>query len=295
VEAELERRSEEEWRRQIEALTRETNRLVSSGMPKEVAEEEAFASLAHPQITAQLAPGESIRQAGNAGYEAMPEDYSLAHVAVTNRHVVWSVLPRFELVLSLSYSDVVAVGWKLYESASPDDLGGKAIRITYRPADFPAELRRINPTGELDAAFFFPDRSEAVKLQMGILARTGHPGPHDDGERQYAVERLRSLSTDVTSWGDLCPMCLNDLVQKTASSVRCQGSHLFSNPDVEPVIDESENHFGEIIDETRWMPVLLDDRKFVGKPLIWLTWKDRPFGPPKILDYETITAAWVEV
>ena len=30
----------------------------------------------------------------------------------------------------------------------------------------------------------------------------------------------------------------------------------------------------------------------VGVPLIWLAWRDRPFGPPKMLDYETIRVVW---
>jgi len=176
-----------------------------------------------------------------------------------------------------------------------DSFSAKGLTITYRPRDFPTELRRFNPTGELDATFVFLDVLDQETARTSILARTGHAGAHDDDDKRHALERFRAASADVTTWTS-CPMCCNDLDRPTPSVMLCRSGpnqrHMFCAPDTEPLIDESDDNFGAVVGEQRWMPLLESELELVGLPLIWLSWRDRPFGPPKILDYETIRAVW---
>jgi hypothetical protein len=293
--AEMDRRSDEDWERQIKAIEVEAQRLVESGTAESADRDLAFINLARHEITKTLEPDETVRQEGVAFYEIM-NSVATALLALTDRRLVWSVSPKFETVLSMRYEEVVQAGGQPLESDDPaNPVAARSVRITYRPANFPEALRRINRTGELDATFDFINRAEDDKLRMAVLARIGFPGPHDEDDNDWAVKRLRDLSFDVTSW-EACPLCCHDLEQKAPSTVRClsKRGHIFSAPDVEPIIDETDEHFGEIVDEQPWMPVLEGELEFVGKPLIWVVWKERPYGPPKVLDYEMIRAAWVE-
>lgn len=285
--AEMDQRQREEDARNEMEWNLECQRILDSGVLEEEVLALALKNLTKPLALAELESSESVKHECNALYEVMPDEFRPAFLLVTTSRLIWSVSPKPKTIVSMHFDDVVQVGGADYDSGTGPSKG---IRLTYRPADFPAPMRRFNPSGELDATFVFPHTLDLIR--MSILARTGHPGPHDDDDKAQVLERLRPLSKDVTTWS-LCPICCHDVQQMTESTMQCHSRrHLFSAPGVEPVIDESDDNFGDIVDQTRWMPIIEGELDFVDSPLIWLVWRDRPFGPPKILDYEVMRDAW---
>lgn len=61
-------------------------------------------------------------------------------------------------MLSLAFNDV--------HNVMVDDTG--CVRLEYRPADFPPQLRSANPRGELEATFAFPDSPELRQLALDL-------------------------------------------------------------------------------------------------------------------------------
>ena len=212
-----------------------------------------------------------------------------AYLAITNNRALWSTAPDFERVITnLRFADVDTMGGAQYER------GSKALRISYSPDDFPEAMRRYNPSGQLDATFLFPASEEADTMRMALLARGGFPGPHDEDEKARALARLRrQAATNVPEW-KICPICCHQMKQRTEHAVRCASNrHLFSAPGTDPIIDESDERFGEIVREEPWVPILDGQRAFVGHPLAWVLRPPGAPGPPKLLDYESIHAAFV--
>ena len=289
--AQREAEAELKQQRQEQQLKAEVGRLLKAGTPEAIAAAQAYSNLARPSAKAELGPDESVRQELMVVAQAMLGDFVPTYLMVTDKGLIWSVLPKFEMALRLFYADVLGVSGGSMESP----VNAKGITITSRPRDFPDELRRFNPAGEFDATFVFLDTPDEEQARMSILARTGHPGPRDEADNRHMLERFRAASTDVTTW-TTCPYCCNDLDRPQPSIMRCRSGpnqlHIFSAPDTEPVIDESEENFGAVIGEQPWMPLLKSELEFVGVPLIWMAWRDRPSGPPMILDYETIRAVW---
>ena len=80
-------------------------------------------------------------------YEILPDTYQTTYLLVTDLGLVWSVMPRFETALSLSYAEVVAVSGGTVDNE--EGLPEKGLTITYQPADFPAELRQSTQSGNL--------------------------------------------------------------------------------------------------------------------------------------------------
>ena len=283
-----------EWQRQEQQLDAELRRLLEAGTPEDIVLAEAYSNLARPFARAALGPDEGFRQELTVASQVMLGEFVTTYLMVTDEGLIWSALPKFEMAMRLSYADVVSVRGGSMESED-EAVNAKGLTITYRPRDFPDELRRLNPTGELDATFVFLDTPDEEQARMSILARTGYPGPRDEAENQHMLERFRAASIDITTW-TTCPYCCNDLDRPTPSIMRCRSGpnqlHMFSAPDTEPVIDESEENFGAVIGEQPWMPLLESELDLVGVPLIWMAWRDRSFGPPKVLDYDTIRAVW---
>ena len=297
AQAQAQREAQLDQQRQEQALDAEMIRLLEIGTPKEVVLGQALSNVARPFAEAVLQRDESVRREVIVRYQIVPGNFSPAYLMVTDQGLIWSLMNTFERAVTLHYADVVNVipgeGGVETENGLTTMNG---LKITYRPHDFPTELRRYNPTGELDATFLFPPETDEARLS--IVARCGYPGPHDEYDTQRMIERLRAASTDVTTWTS-CPMCCHDLDQPTPSVMHClsgQGLgkyHYFTASDIAPVIDESDENFGAVVGEERWMPLLETELDLVGIPLIWMSWRDRPFGSPKILDYETIRAVWV--
>ena len=288
AQAELERQRLEQ---QIEA---ELRRVVQAGTPEDDALAQAYSNLARPFARAALEPDEAIRQELAVFSQTPFEEFVITYLMVTDKGLIWSPYPKFETALRLFYADVVSVSGGSMEREDEAD-NAKGLTITYGPRDFPDELRRFNPTGELDATFVFLDSPDEEQARMSIMARMGYPGPRDDVENRLMLQRFRAASTDITTW-TTCPYCCNDLDRPQPSIMRCRSGpnqlHMFSAPDTQPVIDESDGNFGAVIGEEPWMPILESELELVGLPLIWMAWRDRPFGPPMILDYETIRAVW---
>jgi hypothetical protein len=291
--AQAETQAQRDQQRQEQALDAEMTRLLEIGTPEDVVLGQALSTLARPFAQAVLGPDESVRREDIVRYQIMPGNFTTTYLMVTDQGLIWSVMDNFETAVSLRYADVVNV------SPGEGGIGDQVVQgleITYRPADYPTELRRYNPAGELDATFLFPPETDDAR--SSIVARCGYPGPHDEHDTQRMIERFGAAPTDVTTWTS-CPMCCHDLDQPTPSVMHClsrDGSgkyHYFTAPDTEPVIDESDENFGAVVGEERWMPVLESELDLVGVPLIWLAWRDPPFGAPKVLDYETIRAVWV--
>lgn len=265
----------------------ECRRVYESGVSKEEVLETALRNLSKSVALALLESGERVKHECNALYEVLPDRFLPAFMLVTTSRLIWSVSPKPKSIMSIRFDDVVQVGRADYDSSTESSKG---IHLTYCPSDFPTPMLRLNPSGELDATFVFPHKLDLVR--MSILTRTGNPGPHDEDDEVQVIERLRPLTRDVTTWS-LCPICCHDLQQMTESTMQCHSRrHLFSAPGVEPVIDESDDNFGHIVNQMGWMPIFEAELDFVERPLIWLVWRDRPFGPPKILDYERMRDAW---
>jgi len=289
VKERLDREDEERQRRLQTRLEAEIKAVLESGISQDRAFAEAFAALARPEIDAILEEEESIQIAGNTYFGVMSGEFLPAYLAITDRRALWSSAPDFERVISnLRFTSVDTM------SGAPYEHEAQGLRITYSPEDFPEALRQYNPSGQLDATFIFQATEEDEWLRMGLLARGGFPGPRDEGEEAQAVVRLRRQAViKIPEW-DLCPMCCHEMKQSTENAARCGSNrHLFSAPGVEPIIDESEARFGEIVREEPWMPVIEADLQFVGHPLVWVLRPPGSSGPPKILDYEAIQAAFV--
>jgi hypothetical protein len=293
AQAQAEAQAQRDWQRQEQALDAEMLRVLESGTPQEAVLAQALSNVARPFAKAALGRDENVRREAIVRYQIMPGNFTTTYLMVTDQGLIWNVMETFETAVSLRYADVVNVS---HGEGGIGDQVVQGLEITYRPADFPTELRRYNPTGELDATFLFPPETDEAR--SSIVARCGYPGPHDEYETERMIERLRAASTDVTTWTS-CPICCHDLDQATPSVMHClsvDGSgkhHYFSAPDIEPVIDESDENFGAVVGQERWMPLLESELELAGIPLIWMSWRDRPFGAPKILDYETIRAVWV--
>jgi hypothetical protein len=289
--------SQLDWQRQEQQLKAEVKRLLEIGTPKDVVLAQAFSNLARPFAEVELGPDESLCQEVTVLHQVMPDNFSTTYLMVTDKGLIWCVLPKFEEALSLSFADVVYVSAGSLESDDTAEIiTDKGLTITYRPSDYPTELRRYIPTGELDATFIFADAPDTETARMSILARTNCLVPEDDEGSLRRLERFRAASADVTTWRS-CPICCHDVDQPTRSVRDCLSRrHIFSAPDIEPVMDESDENYGEVIGEKPWIPILESELDLVGLPLVWLTWRDpdRPFGPPKILDYETIRAVWAK-
>ena len=287
VVAEMDQRQREEDDRNEAEWNVECQSVLGSGVLEGEVLAIALENLTKPLALAELESSERVKHQCNALYEVMPDEFLPAFLLVTTRRLIWSVSPKPKTIMSMHFDDVVQVSGADYHSGTRPF---KAIRLTYRPADFPTPMRRFNPSGELDATFAFPQALDLIR--MSILARTGHPGPNDDDDEGQVLERLRQLSNDVTAWS-LCPICCHDLQQMTESTMQCTSRrHLFSAPGVEPVIDEGDDNFGHIVDQSRWLPFLEHHLDIVDFPLIWLVRRESPFGPPKILDYQTMRDAW---
>lgn len=293
VMAEAEAEAEAERQRGAEQMRAET-RLLDAGTPEDVALSEAYSNLARPFAKAELGPDETIRQELTIASQAPFGEFVTTYLIVTDKGVIWSPFPRFEMVLRLFYADVVSVSGGEME-AEDETVNAKGITLTCRPRDFPDELRSFNPAGEFDTTFVFRDSPNEEQARMSILARTGHAGPRDAADERRMLERFRAASIDVTTW-TTCPYCCNDVDRPQPSVMCCRSGpnqrHIFSAPDTRPVIDESHENFGVVIGEKPWMPILESELDLVGLPLFWMAWRDRPMGAPMILDYETIRTVW---
>jgi hypothetical protein len=88
--------------------------------------------------------------------DALVGDLSLGGPAVllmTDQRVLWRLVQAGAPVLSLNFSDI----WKVMVDE------GTGVLLTYRPVDYPDELRSHNPNGELDAEFMFQPGDEDVR------------------------------------------------------------------------------------------------------------------------------------
>ena len=184
-------------------------------------------------------------------------EFVTTYLMVSDKGLIWSPFPKFEMVLRLFYADVVSVSGGSMETED-ETVNAKGMTITSRPRRFPDELRRFN-IGELDATFVFHDTPDEEQARMSIMARTGYPGPRDEADNRHMQERFRAASTDVTTW-TTCPYCCNDLDRPQPSIMRCRSGpnqlHIFSAPYTGPVIDESDENFGAVIGEQPWMPLV---------------------------------------
>ena len=108
-------------------------------------------------LATRVRPDEKPIEGAPVGYMSKP-----AMLLVTDRRLLWRITEPGSPVLTLNFSDIYRV--------KADE--GNVVTLTYRPADFPAEGRRLNPKGELDAEFIFRHGSEDVReLVLGRAQR----------------------------------------------------------------------------------------------------------------------------
>jgi hypothetical protein len=95
-----------------------------------------------------MTPDERDLKSAVVGYMGEP-----AALLATDKRVLWRFLAPDAPVLSLNFRDV----WEVRLD------GALGVLLTYRPTDFPHELRLDNPNGELDAEFMFQRGDEEVR------------------------------------------------------------------------------------------------------------------------------------
>jgi hypothetical protein len=131
----------------------ERDRLLAGMMARDA----RFDRLAD-QITAEREPGEKVVHWAPVAKASADTFHLLADTVVpcvmclSDSRLLW-VWPGQD-VLSFRHAEVIG----MYKN----DRGW--VRIRYRPADYPQQLRAHNPDGEVDAEFFFDETFEALLI-----------------------------------------------------------------------------------------------------------------------------------
>jgi hypothetical protein len=259
--------------------------LVANGVPQEEAAVQSFVDLARPHILASLAAEEAPILEGRALHEVASDRYAPAFVVLTARRAVFAIAPLFDTVIGdLAYETGVRL------AVNDFDTGERAICITYRPIEYPNALRKLNPSGELDATFIFSQSDDQEILRRGLVSRLGYPYQAatldiaNPREMAFTARRLDAIQGRPVSDLELCPICFQDIADKTRHASRCtSGFHAFADPGFRPVISDLEVNYGDLLGEEAWRPTFQCEAGLQSRTTLWVIKPKEVVGLPLVV------------
>jgi hypothetical protein len=283
--AEMHAQDEVKRQQQLQALEAEADKLKLQGVAPADATSRALANLARPHVMEKLSPAEAIRLEGSCLHDVAGGNFLPTCVVVTNQRALWCIPPNYEMVLDLDFLTVVNVATAEFER------GNRALRLTYRPHDFPEGLRKHNPLGELDSTFLFAPRDGEERIRAALMVRSGvaFPDTEDERDRAFATRQFVAIQDEPVANLDLCPICCHEIVERTKHCAKCATNHhVFCDPGFQPVLSEDDATYAKLLDEREWLPLFAFEVPLQGRTTFWLIRPRGALGPMVIAD-ATIT------
>lgn len=196
-------------------------------------------------------------------------------VQITEDRIDWQLRDRPKVQISFSIRDVI------FASYVDDE---NCWKLSVQSNDFPPSLRKYNPGGVTDHVLgglsyeLASQINDLLALSRGYVAKQNR-------EVRLRLYLQEGLSSDLE-----CPMC----GAWTLTNANCAECHMcdsiFSNAQVQPVIEWNEWSNWAVVSTERWMPLFESDLPLTNSRLIWIA-PPSPGLPGPLLAYHFLPSS----